>query len=256
VRIRADWLFRMSIPLGIRLRWDADVAVLVLDGELDLTAAAALLGMTDDLTRAGVRSIVYDLEGLQCVPDPRLLTVFATVQRRMGAWPQHSLYLAGATVGVGLRLRKLGIDRFVSMDSSVAGALLTAHAGENAAYRNVALLPDASSPGRARTCLAAMPGGGEEPWLDGAPVVISELTTNAVRHVHQPFTLNLALSPSQLLISVSDPSRREPILRPPRVDAMGGRGIHLVEAYSESWGVRWIYQGGKTVWARMAPVAA
>jgi hypothetical protein len=77
-----------------------------------------------------------------------------------------------------------------------------------------------------------------------------------VQHVHQPFTLSLTLTAAHVTVAVTDGSRKEPILRPRQVTANDGRGIQLVHALSDSWGVRLIHHGGKTVWARVGVAAA
>lgn len=231
---------------------NAGTAVLRLEGTLDIPGASAVLLGVAAATAAGARSVICDLEGLRDTPEQHLLTVFPATQHRIGPWPQHDLHLAAASPFLARQLRQVRIDRFVAVHPTLDDALSVTHALESALHRHLELAPDLDSPARARHCLDALPKAGFKVWHDPAELVISELTTNALRHTSKPFTLALALMPTQLLISVTDATRQEPILRPVRYASGGGRGMQLVDAVSHSWGVRLIHQGGKSVWASIA----
>ncbi|KUF19653.1 ATP-binding protein [Streptomyces silvensis] len=89
--------------------------------------------------------------------------------------------------------------------------------------------------------------------------VVAELAANAVLHGRVPgrdFRLALRLDPAGVLrVEVTD-ARGDRI---PRVDGPGagwaesGRGMLLVAAYSERWGVVPAPAGCKTVWAELEP---
>ena len=89
---------------------------------------------------------------------------------------------------------------------------------------------------------------------DSAAQIIAELAANAVTHARVPgrdFELRLTLGPTTLRIEVSDDrADSEPTPRPPTLDSETGRGLLLVEAVAEKWGVanRLV---GKTVWAEL-----
>lgn len=230
--------------------------MLGLSGDLDLRGATAVMADTMDVARQGAGSIVYDLRDLQDPATARLLTVFPAAQRRIGTWPRRTIYLAGASPAVSQRLARLRIDRFMTVYGTLDAALDAAHQDERAVYRDVRMESVRSSPAWARRYVdAAIPVASID-VAAAVRIVVSELTTNVVRHVRKPFTLSLAVSPEGLLVAVTDPSRQEPILRPVRAAAVEGRGIQLVDALSESWGVRLVHEKGKTVWARIATSAA
>ena len=48
---------------------------------------------------------------------------------------------------------------------------------------------------------------------------------------------------------VADPSRNPPVLKNPSALAETGRGLHLVGAFSDSWGYAALGDRGKAVWA-------
>ncbi|TDD31601.1 ATP-binding protein [Actinomadura sp. KC06] len=111
---------------------------------------------------------------------------------------------------------------------------------------------------------------------DDVGLVVSELVTNALRHsggtsrgrsgddVHRegvyddpadplgsaPSAIRLRLSLEQpwLLCGIMDASRAAPRRREPDYIAETGRGLHLVESFSDRWGWRALPQG-KVVWA-------
>lgn len=89
---------------------------------------------------------------------------------------------------------------------------------------------------------------------DDVAVIVAELATNAVVHGYVPgrdFELRLTAGVDGLRIEVSDArEERRPALCEGAVDAEAGRGLRLVEALAEKWGVAERVVG-KTVWAEI-----
>jgi anti-sigma regulatory factor (Ser/Thr protein kinase) len=84
----------------------------------------------------------------------------------------------------------------------------------------------------------------------GARLIASELATNAVLHAGTPFTVTVEYAGVDVTIRVRDGSSQAPVVRSPVRLADGGRGLVLVDALSDSWGVSEETDGGKSVWAR------
>jgi anti-sigma regulatory factor (Ser/Thr protein kinase) len=92
---------------------------------------------------------------------------------------------------------------------------------------------------------------------DDAALVVSELVTNAVRYAlypskewgDHPITLMLLRIAPHVLLAVSDPSDRAPSRAQPDFISEHGRGLHIVETYSQAWGWDTLAEGGKAVWA-------
>jgi anti-sigma regulatory factor (Ser/Thr protein kinase) len=83
-----------------------------------------------------------------------------------------------------------------------------------------------------------------------AAVVGTELVTNAIRHGDAPIEVRVDIDDHHVArLAVSDGSAKQPGVR--RVDDSGGRGLRLVGALSDSWGVDAEPPQGKTVWARL-----
>jgi anti-sigma regulatory factor (Ser/Thr protein kinase) len=97
---------------------------------------------------------------------------------------------------------------------------------------------------------AALQAWGQD--VGDAPLLVSELATNAVLHARSEFTVTMELFESYLRVEVSDGNSRPPVLAHVPHDAYSGRGMALVDALSSSWGVDLHAEQGKTVWFEVA----
>ncbi|MFJ9560464.1 ATP-binding protein [Streptomyces fuscichromogenes] len=89
---------------------------------------------------------------------------------------------------------------------------------------------------------------------DTAQLCLSELVSNVITHVGPgtPTTLAVSISGTRLRIEVHDPDTRAlPCLTDSTVDAEGGRGLALVAAMSECWGVQLLHDR-KVTWVELA----
>jgi anti-sigma regulatory factor (Ser/Thr protein kinase) len=92
---------------------------------------------------------------------------------------------------------------------------------------------------------------------DDAALVVSELVTNAVRYAlypaneagDHPITLMLLRLAPHVLLAVADPSDEIPTPKQPDFISENGRGLYIVETYSQAWGWDPLDYGGKAVWA-------
>ncbi|MGA4843523.1 ATP-binding protein [Streptomyces sp. G45] len=86
--------------------------------------------------------------------------------------------------------------------------------------------------------------------IDQAALGVTELLTNVHRHAEpdKVCTVDIELLLDRLTVSVHDRDPRLPQVR--TVDPLEtcGRGLALIQAVSESWGVRPGADGGKVVW--------
>ncbi|GGT36450.1 ATP-binding protein [Streptomyces atratus] len=82
--------------------------------------------------------------------------------------------------------------------------------------------------------------------FDDVALVVSELVTNALRHAlpadtasepqEPPVRLHLMRWSSRLVCAVRDPSQESPVASEAPDSAESGRGLFLVESFSDSWG--------------------
>jgi len=87
---------------------------------------------------------------------------------------------------------------------------------------------------------------------DAIAVMVSELAANAVRHTGSHFTVAVDRSPTEIRVAVGDSGPGDPIVRAPDPAELSGRGLQIVRALADEWGV--ISEGaqGKTVWFSVA----
>ena len=147
------------------------------------------------------------------------------------------------------------------------------------------LAPEPQAARTARGLLSAsLAAWGLSAWQGDAAVIVSELVTNAVMHAGTDVALGLCTDEDWLEVSVEDDSPWPVQQRPHRQDVAadlvmllqaeqhlgqqlderdvrldvgtagtlaGGRGLLLVEALADQWGVTPRGDGGKAVWARL-----
>ena len=113
----------------------------------------------------------------------------------------------------------------------------------------IRLAPDPASVPAARHFLAGLLHSWRMPELAGGELELltSELATNATRHAGSPFTVIVSYDGRAVRVEVGDGSRALPVVRTPRPDDVSGRGMVLVEALAERWGVVPTLEG-KRVW--------
>jgi anti-sigma regulatory factor (Ser/Thr protein kinase) len=88
-------------------------------------------------------------------------------------------------------------------------------------------------------------------YADVAELVLTELVTNAILHAKTDIVVRIDLGVRGLRLEVMDRSPRQPITRHYSLDATTGRGLGLVDALTQRWGVQPDVEG-KTVWAELA----
>jgi len=82
-----------------------------------------------------------------------------------------------------------------------------------------------------------------------AALVVTEIATNAVEHTGARLQVSVARLGDAVRIAVTDRSPAPlPDIVPAPEEAMGGRGLLLVETLSRGWGCD-VHDSGKTVWA-------
>lgn len=82
----------------------------------------------------------------------------------------------------------------------------------------------------------------------GAPLVLTELATNAVVFSPPPFWVRLSYEAGRLRVEVHDSRARLPRLRQIGPEATKGRGLHVVAGLCDDWGAT-PTDAGKMVWA-------
>lgn len=110
-----------------------------------------------------------------------------------------------------------------------------------------------TTPRTARDFVAAtLTEWGETSRLDDMRLCTSELVTNAVLHgapVGRLVLVRVESLDAELRIEVHDSGEKRPTKRVPEESAVDGRGLLIVAATADSWGVKERTGPGKCVWA-------
>jgi anti-sigma regulatory factor (Ser/Thr protein kinase) len=95
----------------------------------------------------------------------------------------------------------------------------------------------------------------DESRIEPVMLVANELVANAIVHARSAPVLSLTEADGDLLLRVSDESRTLPVVQAPSTDDDGGRGLILVEALADRWGID-AEGAGKSVWVTFAGALA
>jgi anti-sigma regulatory factor (Ser/Thr protein kinase) len=124
------------------------------------------------------------------------------------------------------------------------------------------LEPDRQASGRARVFVqTALDRWGIIDSKDSAVLLTSELVTNAAVHARTGIGLSVAVAEATVEVAVADrvsrlprpryqAGRQLPTARPPWLEERG-RGLMIVEALADEWGIA-EERAGKRVWFRLA----
>jgi CheY-like chemotaxis protein/anti-sigma regulatory factor (Ser/Thr protein kinase) len=88
------------------------------------------------------------------------------------------------------------------------------------------------------------------PPNDDAVLVVSELVTNALVHAKSGVWVTLRARGGRVRVEVADRGAGSPEPRAPSPETVGGRGLLLVAAVAETWGID-PSDDGKVVWAEL-----
>jgi anti-sigma regulatory factor (Ser/Thr protein kinase) len=111
------------------------------------------------------------------------------------------------------------------------------------------LAPDVASLGAGRRFVAQTlrEWDVDEARIESVQLVATELLANAIVHACSAPVLSLRTEGADLVVGVADESRKLPVARAVTTDAAGGRGLLMVEALGDRWGVD-TNGAGKVVW--------
>ena len=212
-------------PLGIRSGgvWR--------EATTQVAAGSALVLFTDGLLRdgGGVLDVHEELQ--------RLIAAVAPEDPVRAPEPMAELL-------TGLAVDAAGDDAVI-----LVGQLPSGDRQPGSALRRI-LPPTAESASVARWLVNdLLRGVVDEDTRDTAALLTTELVSNAIRHTRDELVISVALDAGRLRVGVSDSSHRRPQLVQVGSRDTSGRGLHLVEAMADRWGVDPDDRGlGKTVW--------
>jgi serine/threonine-protein kinase RsbW len=102
---------------------------------------------------------------------------------------------------------------------------------------------------KARAFIAmTLHGWGCDQMEEVAALLVSEVVTNAVEHVQSTALLRVRYEDGRVEVRVQDESDSLPMLQPSDPEGASGRGLMLVNALADRWGVEPLAGGGKSVY--------
>jgi anti-sigma regulatory factor (Ser/Thr protein kinase) len=93
--------------------------------------------------------------------------------------------------------------------------------------------------------------GGHAELIDTAVLLTSEVVTNAVEYAGRELSLRVRCDDDVLRVEVVDAVANLPRVIDVVDDAIGGRGMHLVDTLATRWSTSCV-DGGKVVWFELA----
>jgi anti-sigma regulatory factor (Ser/Thr protein kinase) len=110
----------------------------------------------------------------------------------------------------------------------------------------------AESVAEARRLVMSGLDGLPETIVDAAALLTSELATNCVVHAKSRFGVRMERTLDSVRVDVTDQGGGKPAFRWPTASQEHGRGLHLIEAFSDDWGIVPAKSTvGKTVWFQL-----
>jgi anti-sigma regulatory factor (Ser/Thr protein kinase) len=84
---------------------------------------------------------------------------------------------------------------------------------------------------------------------ENVALIVSELATNCVRHASTEFVVSVDHTRDRIRVEVTDTGVGEPRMKSPGPTDPSGRGLRILDALSDAWGViASTPRAGKTVW--------
>lgn len=117
-------------------------------------------------------------------------------------------------------------------------------------FGRLELLADPNAVGQARAWLKARLTDWSADGIATVQLLVSELVTNAILHTSDVVEVTAERAGSGITVEVADHNPSKPVVKRYERDAATGRGLHLVDALADEWGVRGD-AGHKSVWFRV-----
>jgi anti-sigma regulatory factor (Ser/Thr protein kinase) len=103
---------------------------------------------------------------------------------------------------------------------------------------------------RARRFIAGAIGDIPDDASEAVLLIASELASNSVRHAASTFRVRIERLPDHIRLEVEDEGGGQPTIKSPTVHDTSGRGLQIVAALADHWGVVPVPETtGKIVWA-------
>lgn len=233
----------MASQLVCRPERDLPVSVLRVRGQLDLLTSDALRRAVLRCLAKQPEALIVDLGGTE-ITDPAALDILPALMRETREWPDVPVVLCGEPG------RQFAGDRVTWAESCDKALTDIADEPEPRRIRvRLRPVPDACRQVR-QLVVQACTSWHRSDAAATASLVATELVANVVRHAHTTMEFTLGLRGDRICLTVRDGSHHLPRTADPSLTETGGRGLRLIRALCESWGVH-PYNDGKVVWTHL-----
>jgi anti-sigma regulatory factor (Ser/Thr protein kinase) len=206
---------------------------------------SVLLGLAEEPA-----AVVCDISGVTGPVDHESVALLASLGAEVEQWPGVPIAVVCPEPELREQLAAEPDSRHLMVESEREPVLARLLAGRPASMVRMSLEPDPRSAGAAREVVAkACDRWGMSSVSASATLVVSELVTNALPHAGSEVGLSVARCGRQLRVAVRDASSERPQPQPVEPSRPRGRGLLLVAAVADAWGVLPAGDGGKVVWA-------
>ena len=218
---------QVEVSLG---QGDPSAPVICMAGELDLASVETAKSGMEPYLAARPQRVTFDLEKLTFMDSSGIALLVQVVQRRRAGdvdqrGTDHPSCFRGQRAPGAFRSAMTSRRRFGPSKESISAA------------RRFVTRIISDAPVEVRESVAVM---------------VSELSTNALVHAASGFDVVVDRSGETVLVAVTDWGGGAPELRSPKSTEPHGRGLRIVEALSDEWGIV-STSGGvkKTIWFRL-----
>ena len=232
----------------VAVHYFGDICVLDVRGALPAVAGPVREAVLAQWVESPA-AVLCDLSRVRGPMETGPVALLASVGAQVRQWP-------GIPIGLICSDRSLRDGLSSALEGQYLAVADTRHklwgdliAGAMTATVRAVMAPEARSVRAARDLVAAACSDwGHSDQIPTATLVTSELVTNAVQHAGTDLELSISRYGHRLRVAVRDHSSSATGIRPFEPEAPDGRGMLLVAAMCQSWGVL-LTGGGKVVWA-------
>ena len=240
------------------------VEVCLLDNTGLVTVAGPLGSAAEEAHRTILHALADDVSAVLCdlsrvtgFPAPEETALLASVGSEVRQWPGTPVGMVCPAVRLRQSLVRHPDSRYLVVAERRRQVLAGLARQPRATVVRASLPPVARSARAARDLVArTLLDWGWGPQIGGATLVVSELVTHAMLDADSELWVTISRCGSQLRLAVRDTNRTNTRLQGVDPSRNSHRGLVLVAAVSESWGVLPTSDGGKVVWAVLATASS